>query len=153
MFSEEIIAGNCEIGEYVINLQDSFPIKQARQIPIHLREEGFNKIIKDMKDQGVIEESKRPWMSPVILVKKKDDTIRFCIDFRKLNAVTEKDSCPLPRIDDIFVQLSGNAWYSTLDLKSGYWQVKIRSEDSIFYWKWIMAIQNNAFWIMCSDNV
>jgi len=68
-------------------------------------------------------------MSPTVLIKKKDDTIRFCIDFRKLNAITKKDSYPLPRIDDIFDQLSGNAWYSTLDLKSGYCQVKIRSED------------------------
>jgi len=81
-------------------------------------------------------------MSPAVLVKKKDGTIRFCIDFRKLIAVTKKDSYPLPRID-IFDQLSGNSWYSTLDLKSGYWQVKIRSEDkenSIFCWKWIVAI-------------
>jgi len=129
VFSEEIIAGNCEIGEHVINLQDSSPIKQVpRRIPIHMREE-VNKIIMDMKNQGVIEESKSPWMSPAVLVKKRDGTIRFCIDFRKLNAVTKKDSYPLPRIDDIFDQLSGNSWYSTLDLKSGYWQVKIRSED------------------------
>jgi len=92
-----------------------------------MREE-VNKIIKDMRDQGVIEESKSLWMSPAVLVKKKIGTIRFCIDFRKLNAVTKKDSYPLPRID-IFDQLSGNAWYSTLDLKSGYWQIKIRPED------------------------
>jgi len=59
-------------------------------------------------------------MSPAVLVKKKDGTIRFCIDYRKLNAVTKKDSYPLPRIDDIFDQLAGNSWYSTLDLKSGY---------------------------------
>jgi len=129
VFSEEIIAGNCEIGEHVINLQDSFPIKQVpRRIPIYMREE-INKIIMDMKNRGVIGESKSPWMSPTVLVKKKDGTIRFCIDFRKLNAVTKKDSYPLPRIDDIFDQLSGNSWFSTLDLKSGYWQVKIRSED------------------------
>jgi len=55
-----------------------------------------------------------------VLVKKKDGIIRFCIDFRKLNAVTKKDSYPLSRIDDIFNELSGNAWYSILDLKSGY---------------------------------
>jgi len=61
-----------------------------------------------MRDQSVIEKSKSPWMSPAVLVKKKDGTIRFCIDFRKLNAVTKKDSYPLPRIDDIFDQLSGN---------------------------------------------
>jgi len=129
IFSEEIIAGNCKIGEHVINLQDSSPIKQVpRRIPIHMRKE-VNKIIMDMRNQGVIEESKSPWMSPAVLVKKKDGTIRFCIDYRKLNAVTKKDSYPLPRIDDIFDQLAGNSWYSTLDLKSGYWQVKIRSED------------------------
>ncbi|XP_018371543.1 PREDICTED: RNA-directed DNA polymerase homolog [Trachymyrmex cornetzi] len=82
-----------------------------------------------MREQGVIQESVSPWMSPAILVKKKDGTIRFCVDYRKLNAVTKKDSYPLPRIDDIFDQLSGSSWYSTLDLKSGYWQVKIRPED------------------------
>jgi len=65
VFSEEIIAGYCEIGEHVINLQDFSPIKQVpRRIPIHMREE-VNKIIKDMKNQGVIEESKSPWMSPL----------------------------------------------------------------------------------------
>jgi len=129
VFSEKIIAGNCEIGEHVINLLDSTPIKQVpRRIPIHMREE-VDKIIKDMSDEGVIEESKSPWMSPAVLVKKKNGTIRFCIDYRKLNAVTKKDSYPIPRIDDIFDQLSGNAWYSTLDLKSGYWQIKIRAED------------------------
>jgi len=73
-----------------------------------------------MRDQGMIEDSKSLWVSPAILVKKKDSTIRFCIDFRKLNALTKKNAYPLPRIVDIFDQLSGNAWYFTLDLKSGY---------------------------------
>jgi len=66
VFSEEIIAGNCGIGEHVINLQDSSPIKQVpRRIPVHMREK-VKKIIKDMKDQGVIEESKNPWMSSAV---------------------------------------------------------------------------------------
>jgi len=70
MFSEEIIPGNCEIGEHVINLQDSSPIKQVlRRIPIHMRKE-VNKIIKDIRDQDVIEESKSPWMSPAVLRKR-----------------------------------------------------------------------------------
>jgi len=80
-----------------------------------MREE-VNKIIMDMRNQGVIEESK----SGCRQLKKKDGTIRFGIDFRKLNAVTTKDSYSLSQIDDIFDQLSGNSWYSTLDLKSGY---------------------------------
>jgi len=61
---------------------------------------------------------------------KKRWVNRFCVDFRKLIAVTKKDSFPLPRIDDILDQLSGNAWFSTLNLKSGYyWQIKIQTED------------------------
>lgn len=82
-----------------------------------------------MKEHGVIEESQSPWTSPAVLVRKKDGTLRFCVDFRKLNLITKKDSYPLPRIDDILDQLSGNAWFATLDLKSGYWQIKIRPED------------------------
>jgi len=85
-----------------------------------LKEE-VNKIINEMKENGVIEESHSPWISPAVLVKKKDGSLRFCVDYRKLNAITVKDSYPLPRIDDILSQLSGNIWFSTLDLKSGYW--------------------------------
>jgi len=93
-----------------------------------MREE-VDKILEEMKQQGVIEESYSPWIFPAVLVKKKDGTIRFCVDFRKLNAVTEKDSYPLLRIDDLLDCLSGNFWFTTLDLKSGYWQIKLRFQD------------------------
>ena len=129
IFSEEIIAGNCDIICHSINVEDSPPIKQVpRRIPYHMRDEVYG-IIEEMKKHGVIEESQSPWVSPAVLVRKKNGALRFCVDFRKLNAVTIKDSFPLPRIDDIFDQLSGNVWFTTLDLKSGYWQVKIRPED------------------------
>jgi len=61
--------------------------------------------------QGVIEESYSPWISPAVLVRKEDGTIRFCVDFRKLNAVTEKDFYSLSRIDDLLDRLSGNSWF------------------------------------------
>lgn len=115
--------------EHKIDLNDSQPIKQVpRRIPLHLRSEA-EKMIGEMKRQGVIEESRSPWMSLAVMIKKKDGSIRFCVDYRKLNGVSVKDSYSLPRIDDTIDQLSGNSWFSTLDLKSGYWQVKIRLED------------------------
>ena len=63
--------------------------------------------------------------SPNLLVKKKDDSWRLCVDYRNLNQATKKDAHPLPRIDDTLDQLSGAHWFSTLDLASGYWQVEL----------------------------
>ncbi|XP_029171629.1 short-chain dehydrogenase/reductase family 16C member 6-like, partial [Nylanderia fulva] len=76
-----------------------------RRIPIQMRGE-VDKILEDMSSRGVIEESNSPWVSPAVMVKKKDGSIRFCVDYRKLNEVTIKDSYPLPRIDDILDQLT-----------------------------------------------
>jgi transposase InsO family protein len=105
------------------------PIRQPpRRYPLGLRSEG-EKQVRDMLDQEVIEPSASPWSSPVVLVKKKDDSYRFCVDYRKLNNVTIKDSYPLPRIDDTLDSLAGAEYFTTLDLASGYWQVGL-SEDA-----------------------
>ena len=82
-----------------------------------------------MLAQGTVEPSDSPWSAPICLVKNKDGSCRFCIDFRQLNAVTVKDTYPLPRIDDTLDLLAGSVWFSTLDLASGYWQIKM-SENS-----------------------
>ena len=78
-----------------------------------------------MLDKGVIREFQSPWSSPVVIVKKKDGSYRFCVDYRKLNDVTWKDCYPLPNIEDNFHALSGARYFCSLDLASGYWQVEM----------------------------
>jgi hypothetical protein len=112
-----------------IGTGDARLIRQPpRRLPLAKQAE-VNDMLEDMKERGVIEESDSPWSSPVVLVRKKNGDLRFCVDYGKLNAVTKKDCFPLPRIDDTLDTLAGAKWFSTLDLKSGYWQVALHPDD------------------------
>ncbi|GFX57867.1 hypothetical protein TNCV_3068341 [Trichonephila clavipes] len=112
--------GRTRLTKYRIDTGEHPPIKQyPRRLPFAKQEE-VQKLIKDMKNNDVIEPSSSPWASPIVLVRKKDGSTRFCVDYRRLNDVPKKDSYPLPRIDDTLGTLAGNTWFSNLDLKSGY---------------------------------
>ena len=105
------------------------PIRQPmHRLPASLKDT-VNSQIQDMLDTGVIQPSCSPWASPVVMVKKKDGTWRFCVDYRKVNAITHHDAYPLPRIDATLDSLTGSTLFTTLDLASGYWQVELESSD------------------------
>ncbi|GFU98241.1 hypothetical protein TNCV_672551 [Trichonephila clavipes] len=85
--------------------------------------------VQKMLDEGIVQPSKSPWSSPVVLVRKKDGSWRFCVDYRKLNSVPKKDVYPLPRIDDTLDCLKGAKFFSSMDFRSGYWQIEIDEAD------------------------
>ena len=115
--------------EHEINLSDNTPFKDPyRRIPPAMFEE-VRQHIKEMLDAGAIRESQSPFSSNIVLVRKKDNSLRFCIDFRKLNNRTVKDAYSLPRIEETIDSLSGAKYFSKLDLRSGYWQVGIKEAD------------------------
>ena len=112
-----------------INTKDAPPIRQKPYPVAYSEREFVEKKVQEMLSQGAIRPSTSPWASPVVLVRKKDGSTRFCVDYRKLNAITVKDHYPIPKIEDIFLTLGGNKYFSSLDLQSGYWQVAMNPDD------------------------
>ena len=126
---ESLDLGKTSVVKHHIKLEDYTPFKERyRRIPPHQFEE-VKKHLQEMLDLGAIRRSSSPWASAVVLVRKKDGSLRFCIDLRKLNAKTIKDAYGLPRIDETLDCLNGAQWFTSLDLKSGYWQVELDEES------------------------
>jgi hypothetical protein len=116
--------------EFTIDLvPGTGPISKApyRMAPLELRE--LKEQLQELLDRGFIRPSVSPWGAPVLFVKKKDGSMRLCIDYRELNKATVKNKYPLPRIDDLFDQLQGSQMFSKIDLRSGYHQLKVKEED------------------------
>lgn len=113
----------------ILTDESARPMRQQPYRVSPKEREAIKTQVKEMLNDDVIQPSKSPWASPVVLVKKKDNTLRFCVDYRKLNSVTKRDVYPLPRIDDTLDRLRDAKFFSSLDLKSGYWQIEVDERD------------------------
>jgi len=118
------------------------PIRQpTRRLGL---EKEVSRQVQDLLDRNLIEPAHGAVSSPVVLVKKKDGSSRFCVDYRRLNSVTNQDAYPLPRIDESLDALAGSKYFSTSDLLSGYWQMPLspNAQDKAAFitcdgfWKW-----------------
>ncbi|KAL2097871.1 hypothetical protein ACEWY4_007078 [Coilia grayii] len=121
--------GRTGVVQHHINTGQAPPIRERyRQIPPHLYQD-VRLLLQGMLDGGIVRKSTSPWAAPIVLVRKRNGEIRFCVDYRKLNTVTHKDAYPLPRIEEALTTLKKARYFSTLDLASGYWQVEMAPED------------------------
>ena len=101
---------------------------------------------------GVIEPSTSSWASPVCLVKKKDGTFRFCVDYRRVNAVSKKDAYPIPDIQDVLDNLRGSKYFATIDLLSGYWQIgmtdRAKERSAVLHSPRFIPLYSHAVWFV-----
>ena len=126
--------GHTKAAEHVIKLKDpdTAPFKERFRRILPPQVDEVREHLKLMLDAGAIQLSNSPWCNAVVLVWKRDGSLRFCIDFRILNSLTKKDSHPLPRICETLDSLIGAAYFSTFDLTSGFWQVPMAEESKQF---------------------
>ena len=108
---------------------DHLPVKHKRTAIPRAWEEEVNSQASEMLKNGIIRNSSSPWNSPVLLVRKKDGSIRFVLDYRAVNDVTRKDTYPLPKIQDIIDKMEGSVYWTTLDAASAYWSMPLAEED------------------------
>ena len=115
-----------------IDTGNTNPVKvKSRRIP-YAWESEVRKQVNEMIQNEIIEPTYSPWNSPILLVKKKDNTTRFVCDYRELNKVTKKDAYPLPNIQDVIERMSGTKYWTTLDAASAYWSMPLAEEGRIF---------------------
>ena len=116
--------------EFEINIGDEAPKKQVVRRILYAAHQEIAEPLERMQRVGVIQPSKSPWSIPVVLVRKgMDGSLRFCIDYKALNSVTKPNLFLLPRINDLLDQLGSSHSFTTLDLATGYWQIKVHANS------------------------
>ena len=130
IFSLELNEIGCtDTAEHVIELLDTKPFKEQFQCIAPPLVEEVREHIQEMLDRGAIYPSQSPWCNTVVLVHKKDGGLPFCINFHRLNSWTKKDAYPLPQMQETMESMVGTRFFSTMDLKSGFWQVKMAKDS------------------------
>ncbi len=133
-FADVFARHDLDLGEFTaiqhrIRTVDDNPVKlRMRRTPLGFEKEE-EKHLRAMLDAGVIEESTSDWCAAPVLIRKKDGSVRYCLDYRKLNSKTVKDVFPLPLVEECLDMLSGSEFYSTVDMAAGYWQITVHPED------------------------
>ena len=117
------------LAEQQIKTGSSSPIHQPPYQLAHAYRDAIKKELDEMQKCGIIEPSSSEWASPMVIVKKKDGTIRLCVDYRRVNSLSAADAYPLPRIDDIIDRIGTAKYITTIDLMKGYWQVPVIAAD------------------------
>jgi len=127
--TDEFDLGATDLITHSIDTGDSHPVKQQYyRVPFHQRPQ-IQEFVDNMLNHGLINHSNSPWASPLLLRQKKDGSVRFCVDFRKLNNLTKKDAYPMPFLHDFLDILRKARYYSSIDLSSGFHQVKMTESD------------------------
>ena len=121
----KIIPGRTNLVEHDIQTGEAHPVRLPPYRLPHAYRDPVQKEIQEMLKQRIIEPSSSAWSAPIVLVKKKDGTLRLCVDYRRLNGVSEADAYPMPRVDDLIDRLGRSCFISTMDLTRGYWQVPV----------------------------
>ncbi|KZR97291.1 Uncharacterized protein APZ42_007922, partial [Daphnia magna] len=135
--SKDSELGNTNLIKHTIDTEGRGPIRQRPYRVTNNQRKLLEDKMQEMLDAKVIRYSQSPWASPVVLVEKKNEEIRFCVDYRKLNSISKKDSFPMPRIDETLDKLYEKKFFTTLDLASGYWQIQVHDPDiekTAFVW-------------------
>ncbi len=123
VISKRLTPQQTDVAQHKIVTKGSRAIRQAPYRLAHAYREIVRQELKEMSEANIIEPS------PIVLVRKKDETMRFCVDYRRLNAVSEADAYPMPRVDELIDRLGPAKYISTLDLTRGYWQVPVDPES------------------------
>ena len=114
---------------HIIDTRNTQPVRdKMRRVPPKWRDE-IEEQIQEMLMNGICRESKSPWSSQVLLVRKRDGTMRFVVDYRKLNDVTIKDDYPMPNMKDLIENIKGEEYFSCMDMPSAFWHIPMDEES------------------------